>query len=270
MARVNLEARLFGESRLRHLARMLKCFEHQALGIVAFLWHDSQEYQAREASADEIIQWSRIADIQDGEQLQYGEIHTTNELVIEALCKCRFIEKTDTDRFVIIGNDKQIEQLRTFNSRAKKGADARWKQNENASSNALAHAKACLTNAPIQFNSTQLNSIQTKNRSTAARSDFDFDAVYKSYPRKMGKKKGLAVCRAKIKTPEQYEKLRQAVDRYSAHVKTAGTEPEFIKHFSTFMNSWEDWLDPETGTAVSNVLDIAQMLKDHDAEKAAP
>jgi hypothetical protein len=76
----------------------------------------------------------------------------------------------------------------------------------------------------------------------------NFEALYKKYPRKEGKSKGLAVCKKRIKTIQQYDDLTSAIDRYAEHVRTQGTETCYVKHFSTFMNAWEDWLDPETGT----------------------
>lgn len=84
-----------------------------------------------------------------------------------------------------------------------------------------------------------------------SKSVFDFDSVYKTYPRKEGKAKGLALARTQIKTEADYQALARAIERYSKHVQDSGTEPKYIKHFSTFMGSWRDWLDPETGTATA-------------------
>ncbi len=78
---------------------------------------------------------------------------------------------------------------------------------------------------------------------------FDFNALYKEYPRKEGKTKGLLACKAQIKTEDDYLLLKQAIYRYRAHVQKTATDSKYIKLFSTFMSSWRDWLDPETGTA---------------------
>lgn len=80
---------------------------------------------------------------------------------------------------------------------------------------------------------------------------FDFEKVYEGYPRKVGKSKGLERCAAQIKTPEAYRDLVTAVERYTAHCKAKGTEEKFIKHFSSFMSEWRDWIDPTTGTSAS-------------------
>jgi hypothetical protein len=77
---------------------------------------------------------------------------------------------------------------------------------------------------------------------------FDFEKIYQAYPRKEGKKLGIEICVGQIKTQEDYEKLLGAVQRYSAHLKGAGTEPQLVKHFSSFMSSWTDWAEPNAGT----------------------
>lgn len=79
----------------------------------------------------------------------------------------------------------------------------------------------------------------------------DFETVYQEYPRKDGKQEGLKICKAKIKTPEAFEHLLSAVRRYRAHCEREGTEKQYIKHFSTFMqgDKWKDWLEPDAGSS---------------------
>lgn len=76
---------------------------------------------------------------------------------------------------------------------------------------------------------------------------FDFDSLYKKYPRKEGKQRGIKICNSQIKTQDDFSQLSQAIDRYAEHIKKQATEAKFIKHFSTFMGEWRDWLDPDTG-----------------------
>lgn len=78
---------------------------------------------------------------------------------------------------------------------------------------------------------------------------FDFEGLYSRYPRKEGKAKGIAACKAQIRSQEDFAALSLAISRYSEHVKKHATDPRYIKHFSTFMGSWRDWLEPEAGTA---------------------
>lgn len=76
----------------------------------------------------------------------------------------------------------------------------------------------------------------------------EFESLYRIFPRKEGKQKGLASCKAQIKTREDFELLQGAINRYIKYCAKNSVEPRFVKHFSTFMNSWRDWLDPDTGT----------------------
>lgn len=78
-------------------------------------------------------------------------------------------------------------------------------------------------------------------------SKLDCLPLYESYPRKIGKKKGLEICEKVVKTEADFQRVRTAISNYRDHCAREGTEPKFIKHFSTFMNSWEDWLEPNTG-----------------------
>lgn len=85
---------------------------------------------------------------------------------------------------------------------------------------------------------------------------FDFEALYRRYPLKKGKGKGIRACERQITTPEEYAALSGAIDKYAADVVANRTEPGFIKHFSSFMGSektghpWRDWLDADAGSAV--------------------
>jgi hypothetical protein len=73
----------------------------------------------------------------------------------------------------------------------------------------------------------------------------DFERVYALYPRKAGKAAGLASCARQVKTPEQFEELLLAADRFASEVAHEGTEERFIPLFSSWMNgnrsrSWRD------------------------------
>lgn len=84
---------------------------------------------------------------------------------------------------------------------------------------------------------------------------FDYLVHYKKYPRKEGKSRGLALCKAQIKTQEDFDLLGKAIDNYVEHCKVNATEPRYIKHFSSFMSTWRDWLDQETGTAFKETIE---------------
>ena len=90
----------------------------------------------------------------------------------------------------------------------------------------------------------------------------DFETLYVKYPRKEGKAKGILACKAQIQSLEDMAALSAAIERYAEHVKRNATEPRYIKHFSTFMSSWRDWLDPEAGTAApGSAIDWNKIFK---------
>jgi hypothetical protein len=72
---------------------------------------------------------------------------------------------------------------------------------------------------------------------------------YRAYPRKEGKSTGFRKLKAEIKTAEDAKSFRDAVARYAEHCRAKQTDAQYIKHFSTFVTSWRDWLDPDTGSA---------------------
>lgn len=88
---------------------------------------------------------------------------------------------------------------------------------------------------------------------TVRASVFNFDLIYQEYPRKIGKKKGIEKCKAIIKTQKDFEKVLAAVKKYAKHCVEQKFEAQYIKHFSTFMASWEDWVDSEIGTTITGI-----------------
>ncbi len=79
---------------------------------------------------------------------------------------------------------------------------------------------------------------------------FDFDSVYKKYPKKVGKAGGEKVFRRDIRSAEDYAALNIAVENYTKHLSSEKIEAKFIKHFSTFMASWRDWCDSDAGSVI--------------------
>jgi len=75
--------------------------------------------------------------------------------------------------------------------------------------------------------------------------DLQFEEAYASYPRKVGKKSGYKIYLREIKTPEDYANLKKAIFNYSEDLRRINAEPGRIKHFPTFMASWEDWINYE-------------------------
>jgi hypothetical protein len=88
-----------------------------------------------------------------------------------------------------------------------------------------------------------------KSNSLPSVAEFDFDLVYENYPRKMGKKKGIEKLRRSVKTQEEHTLLLTAVENYKNYVQAQRIEPQFMKHFDTFTNCWQDFINPVDGVA---------------------
>jgi hypothetical protein len=78
---------------------------------------------------------------------------------------------------------------------------------------------------------------------------FDFDALYAEYPRHEGKAEGMKRCKAQIKTQQDYDNLKMAIANYKAIAK----EP-YIKHFSSFMTNWKDYIEKPKQNTSQNSL----------------
>lgn len=70
---------------------------------------------------------------------------------------------------------------------------------------------------------------------------FDFEAIYKRYPRKEGKKAGMAKLAKTITTNAEYHAFRVAVGNYVALCERENREYRYIKHWATFVSGWEDY-----------------------------
>jgi hypothetical protein len=96
-----------------------------------------------------------------------------------------------------------------------------------------------------------IKELRKKERKNTCRLEYseEFEKTYEAYPRREGKSSGFKVYRRDIVSAEDRLRLQTAIKNYKFAKR--GTEPKFLMMFSTFMNQWEDWLDPKTGTVVS-------------------
>lgn len=112
------------------------------------------------------------------------------------------------------------------------------------------------------LNSHEYLSTDSKIRSARAQPmpDFDFESIYEIYPRHEGKTKGIAKLKKTIKSIEQYNLLRLAVENYAS--QRLGEDPKYTKLFSSFVSCWNDYL-PETvvNSDSSNSFSIDDITK---------
>lgn len=167
-------------------------------------------------TAEEKLVWIYLLSI--ASQKNTSDIHVSHQ---HAHHVCRLSEKAVTTAIEKLCEIKVIKRLRARTLRGRYVGDTR----------------TCATDITDRQDKTKHNTTR----------EFDFELVYKKYPRKEGKSEGIKKLTREIKTLEDFENFSKAVDRYRDHVIKAGTEPKFIKHFSSFVSIWRDWLDPDTG-----------------------
>jgi hypothetical protein len=77
---------------------------------------------------------------------------------------------------------------------------------------------------------------------------FDFDVIWKSYPRKVNKSEGRERFNRLIKSTSDFDQLIIAVENYASHCKKLNLEEKHVRHFSTFLGkekaeNWRDWIE---------------------------
>lgn len=85
-----------------------------------------------------------------------------------------------------------------------------------------------------------------KKRAPAA-PGFDFEDLYRTYPRKRGKDEGMIRLKSRIKTKEQFDSFARAVREYSRECRMERTDQTKILYWSSFIGTdekqpWRDFL----------------------------
>lgn len=79
--------------------------------------------------------------------------------------------------------------------------------------------------------------------------DFDFDLLWRRYPKKIGKPEAVRHFNSTVKTIADWEGINRALDQYLTYLKNDGTDRKFIKHGSTWFNQWRGWSEGGTNGA---------------------
>ena len=117
-----------------------------------------------------------------------------------------------------------------------RGVDARIGSDRRGEDRIHAHAHS-QANEPEQFGLEQ----------TPKPVGFDLEAVYREYPRKQGKARGLKKLAKEIKSADDLAGVWRALQAFKAHHERKRTEGDYLPYFDTWVSSWKDWLDPEHG-----------------------
>lgn len=163
MARVNIEERLLAEGRLHRLARELKTTTHTAIGLLVYLWHDSQELERNTATREEIECWCRWYEFEIEHYFKStGEMEID---LISALQKSGYIQAAGENGWKINGNQNQINKLSDWKEKSKKGGLSRVSTAARGDDGKFISSNQPPANQPTSSRSTsaiQFNTIQYK------------------------------------------------------------------------------------------------------------
>lgn len=119
------------------------------------------------------------------------------------------------------------------------------------------------------------NGEQELSTGKPAKRGFDFEAFWKSYPRKIAKADARDRFERLIRSQGDFDSLIDALTRFRAHHEGKGTEDRFIPYPATFLGtkaipSWRDWL--EEGNGKSDIRPAGEFvgLTDPDGPGARP
>jgi len=255
MPRINIEDELWHDARFKAFSRKVGS-EVMAIGSLIVAWRAAQSYfkvnkigipvdQFKLLENWEMMLECRMAEDR-GEFIYFnGSAKAFNWLLGKSdFGKLGGIESARVKRGFVEIIDKKVKQTQADSSRLQPSSSS-----SSSSSNSNTKKKTIVAFAP------------------------DFESLYQSYPLKKGKMRGLKQCGIQITTREDFDSLSKAILNYREDCRKNKTEPKYIKHFSTFLNEWRDWTDPDVGTVNLNGVikqkraDIEQIDREMDAYK---
>lgn len=220
--RVNMDSSITSDPRFKLVGARLELDLDSVIGKCFRLWlvcYERRSERLRKVEVDVATDCKGFADALIGEELadeddDYVEIHGV-KMRIEFL-------------------NKQAERGRMGGEKGK-GKPKRKPRKANA--------KQTLTQSQSDPSvRSKANTLTLTPALTQSLTLADFERVYEIYPRKQGKKAGMAKVRKLVTTAEDYDALRNAVDQMAKAWR--GQETTYCPQWSTFV-SQERWRDDQ-------------------------
>jgi hypothetical protein len=179
------------------------------------------------------------------------------------------VQDKRTRLYRIKGTKGRIDWLKNLRNNSKKGGEAhraKWEAKREPIGSDLASQLAEPDESPLSLAlalALAPNNIYSPDTSIPKKKQtFDFEPLYQKYPRRERKKRGMQNCRTRIKTQQDYENLSRSIDRYVEFCVKEKREQRYIQLWSTFVNSYEDWLEEDAGMLkLPNQNDTLDMLR---------
>jgi len=206
MARLNLEESLWSDPRTMRLIAKIGD-EDKAIGILVRAFRLAQKYWCNKENPKQYI---------------HPEAFLNEKL--EILIDINWAKKYETG-YYIHGSESNFSW---------------WFQRVEAGRNGgiakASGAKRKLAEAKQNVASSSSSSSSSLEHNTIAQ---QVEQLYKEYPRKEGKTKGIQKLIKEIKTQDDISLLAKSINNYKM---SCGTDIKYIKHFSSFASVWRDYI----------------------------
>lgn len=249
MSRLNVDASALKDTRFVRLARLLKLpgGKYEARGRVEELWWlctDRETYTLKaidvaiamdledEASTTHALLEAELAEVVEHEILVGEDFTPTPGVKMECLR--------------IRGTEGRIEWLARKRRAGAKGGKSKGGSTSNGASkqngaSASSTNGECLTPPAPAPAPTKRDLLLIEDERVAR---FDFDAVYRRYPQKKGKAKGMAKIAKLVTTQADYERLVASVELMAAEWDPKSDEIQYCPYWDSYVNG-KRWLDDE-------------------------
>ena len=104
-------------------------------------------------------------------------------------------------------------------------------------------SNSCVTHGEREVKEKEKDNIREREDNTCA---WDFDILWERYPRKIGRRESLRHFVASVKTDEDYQNIKKALENYIR--SRVGQDPKYTKHGSTWFLNWRDWVNIAEGS----------------------
>lgn len=240
MARINVETTWWMDERRYKLSELFNGNKREADGLALEAWKLSQEFWG---SGRRKVPLFIFKEIKNHEYL------------------------LDVDLAIIQGNTVYVRGTKSFHEwyavskeSASKGGKSKGKDAKRNSSEFQADAKSLYSS--LSSLSSSLKEPKTNMCDSDESHVFDFELIYKSYPKRLGasnKGKGIIKLKRLIKSQQNFDDALNAVTCYKKHCDdTKKTGTELVKMFSTFFDSngdWREWVNFKSEIKRASVLD---------------
>ena len=167
--------------------------------------------------------------------------------------------------------DKDANAYQEKVNKTKRAAEARWKNDADASENMQMDADASerMQMDATEPNRTKPNRTKTDKESNSSRTPSakasDFDRLWDLYPRKEGKQAAFEAYKRAIHDGTPIQVIEDGIMRYKEHLRIKRTEPRFIKQGATFFRQ-RAWMDVFDDSPPREVVDRGMdfMQRDDD------